>query len=269
MKRLEGPSAALAADIIRCPIVDQCLGAGGESLPCHRVVSWQGKGPALARYVPEPWSGHLTRAPILFVSSNPGADAEGAPLSDASFTSTWSTDEIVSCYDDAFETWRKPGIAEGIYQVDRFGSRADRPVRYWIWVRARARELLQRSPAPGVDYALTEVVHCGTQHEVGVPQAFATCVDRYFERVLEASPAAVIVCVGDWAKEAFKRTLGVDLVDHLWGPAEVAGRRRFVVSVPHPGRFGKPKALEPYVGQERLDQLRVELSQHGTGAGEN
>jgi hypothetical protein len=94
-------AAELAAEIVRCPVVDQCLAPSGKGLPCHRVVSWQGQLAGDLRYVPEPWSGHLDRAPILFVSSNPGGDVEGAPISDASYTSAWETGEIVSCCDDA------------------------------------------------------------------------------------------------------------------------------------------------------------------------
>ena len=113
---------------------------------------------------------------------------------------------------------------------------------------------------PGVDYALTEVVHCGSQHEVGVAEAFSTCVDRYFERVLNTAAAMVVICVGGSASEAFKRAFGVDPHHHT-EPAEIAGRRRFIVSVPHPGRFGTQKSLEPYVGSGRLAQVREALRQ--------
>ncbi len=253
-------SAALAAEIIRCPVVDQCLASNAEELPCHRVVSWQGQSPGGLRYVPEPWSGHLDRAPILFVSSNPGGDVEGAAISDASYTSTWKTDEIVSCCDDAFESWRKPGIIDGIYLSDKFGARGAKSIRYWLWARARARELLRgRQPVPGLDYAMTEVVHCGTQHEAGVADAFATCTDRYFERTLRAASAVVVVCVGTWAKAGFKRTLDIDLPEHIWGPGDVAGRQRMVLAVPHPGAWGTPKRFEPYVGANGLESLRAAL----------
>jgi hypothetical protein len=125
-------AAELAAEIVRCPVVDQCLARSGKGLPCHRVVSWQGQLVGDLRYVPEPWSGHLDRAPILFVSSNPGGDVEGAPISDASYSSARETDEIVSCCDDAFESWRKPVIADGIYLSDKLSVRGAKPIRYWL-----------------------------------------------------------------------------------------------------------------------------------------
>jgi hypothetical protein len=262
---MNSESAALAAEIVRCPVVDQCLAAGGEALPCHRVVSWQGQAAGGLRYVPEPWSGHLDRAPILFVSSNPGADVEGAPISDASYTSAWETEEIVSCCDDAFEPWRKPGIIDGIYLSDKFGKRGAKPIRYWLWARARARELLQRQPVPGLDYAMTEVVHCGTQHEDGVDNAFATCTDRYFERTVRASPSVVVICVGGWAKAGFKRAFNIDVPEHIWGPGDVAGLERLILAVPHPGSFGSRKGFEPYVGADGLKRLRAALDTAASG----
>ncbi len=257
---MNNETAALASDIVRCPVVGECLAPGGEKLPCHRVVTWQGQAAGGLRYVPEPWSGHLDRAPILFVSSNPGADVEGAPISDASYTSAWETQEIVSCCDDAFERWRKPGIIDGIYLSDKFGNRGAKPIRYWLWARARARELLQRQPVPGVDYAMTEVVHCGTQHEAGVTDAFATCADRYFERTLRATPAAVVVCVGGWAKAGFKRTFNIGIPEHIWGPGDVGGHVRLILAVPHPGAFGSPKSFEPYIGNDGLTRARAALA---------
>lgn len=114
---------------------------------------------------------------------------------------------------------------------------------------------------PGQDYALTEVVHCGTQHEAGIADAFATCSSRYFNRTIAASPAQVVICVGAWATEAFRLNLEIDMAkDRLWGPAELLGRVRYVLSVPHPGAFGRPKSLEPSVGADGLSRLREAFS---------
>lgn len=95
--------------------------------------------------------------------------------------------------------------------------------------------------------ALTEIVHCGTQHETGISEAFETCASRYFNRTIAASPAHVVVCVGAWATEAFRLNLEIDMTEgRLWGPTELLGRSRYVLAVPHPGAFGRPKSFEPY-----------------------
>ncbi len=67
---------ALAVDILRCPVVEDCLQSGGDELGCRRVAS-RYSTQLSPHYVPEPWSGHLARAPILFMSSNPGGGKHG------------------------------------------------------------------------------------------------------------------------------------------------------------------------------------------------
>jgi hypothetical protein len=49
---------------------------------------------------------------------------------------------------------------------------------------------------PGQDYALTEVVHCGSGVERGVDEALETCSSRYLKRVISLSPAKLLVLVG-------------------------------------------------------------------------
>ncbi|MCF3607522.1 hypothetical protein L2E81_13290 [Planktothrix agardhii 1033] len=54
-----------------------------------------------------------------------------------------------------------------------------RVTQFWAAVRKRAIELLQRDVIPGFDYALTEIVHCKSHHEIGVEQAQEQCVQAY------------------------------------------------------------------------------------------
>jgi len=78
-------------------------------------------------------------------------------------------------------------------------------VPYWIAIRARAAELLEKQTSQvvaGTDYALTEVVRCKSQGEEGVAEARATCVREYLEPTLAASAASVIVVLGAQAKRA-------------------------------------------------------------------
>ena len=70
---------ALLARITRCPVAERCL--DGEQLPCSTIVGSQ-QAAAGGFHVPEPWSGHITRAAVLFVSSNPSIDpGEAYPTS--------------------------------------------------------------------------------------------------------------------------------------------------------------------------------------------
>jgi hypothetical protein len=171
----------LARDIARCGELEAVL--GGRYSPCRDVAGWQGLSLPARWYVPEPWAGHLGTARILFVSSNPSAGQRGERFDPGRHMSRRDSDEdLFAAADGAFDDPSFPGITGGRYRRDRSGRRAGPAVAFWRWTQAIARELLGREPAPGEDYALTEVVHCGSQGEAGVAAALGTCTSRYLRR---------------------------------------------------------------------------------------
>jgi hypothetical protein len=197
---------AVARDIQRCEELEAVL--DGEASGCATVVSYQGSVRRGRWYVPEPWAGHIGSAPILFVSSNPGAGPRNERFDPLRHMSRQDTDaDLFAAADGAFDDPRFPGIAGGMYNRDRRGSRATRPVAFWRWCISIAGELLGRPPVPGTDYTLTEVVHCGSAGEEGVPEALPICASRYLRRVLGVSPARVVVVVGATARRAFEEGL--------------------------------------------------------------
>ena len=254
---LSGAFRELAVEIMRCPVLSQCLTEGGQVLPCHQVVTGPG-GPKHSHWVPDPWMGHLTEAPLLFVSSNPGSG--GDPSCDPEDLSGASDDESLLDFEDgAFDLGQFPGIADGAHLVDRLGNRGPW-VHYWGWVKDRATEVLPQPVIPGQAYALTEVVHCGTTGEDGVWAALETCATRYLQRVLRASPAMVVVVVGSVARFAFQKYLDPAAPDHLLGPVELAGRERLVLVVPHPNSRGGNVPLGRHLSEEQLAKVRQVLT---------
>jgi len=211
--RLDGAEArqaeirALARDITRCTELEAVL--DGRASTCREVAGWQGLTRAARWYVPEPWAGHIGAAAILFVSSNPSAGPREEQFDPARHMSRRDRDEdLFTAADGAFDDPRFPGIASGIYNRDRRGRQVGAAVPFWRWTCGIARELLGREPAPGNDYALTEVVHCGSQRETGVAAALGTCASRYLRRVLAVSPAGVVVVVGATARGVFEGSFG-------------------------------------------------------------
>ena len=246
----------LASDIIRCTVLSATL--SGEATACRSVVSWLGDKPG-PRYLPEAWNGHLAEAPILFISSNPAAGPEGQMVvAGSGITSESSDEEVFQSTDCAFDKDQIPGIIDGIRMVGSRENLAPRPTHYWIWARRMARDLLGRAPAPGQDYALTEVVHCGSGDERGVDEALETCSGRYLKRVILLSPAKLLVLVGDKAVFAFQNQLAIRLTGRLWGPDEFLGKRRWVLSLPHPGSH-KRWGLANYIQADTLEALRRDL----------
>lgn len=254
---LSGALRELAVEIIRCPVLAQCAAEGPDTLPCHEVAAGPG-GPHRARWVPEPWVGHLTEAPLLFVASNPGGG--GSPITDPEDLSCDSPDQaLLDWADGAFDEGQVPGVADGVYLVDARGQRG-RWVPYWGWALRCAREVLPQPVQPGVGYALSEVVHCGSPSEEGVRAALETCTSRYLERVLAASPARVVVLVGSVAKFAFSDHLHLDVSDHLLGPVEVGGRSRLLVFLRHPNSRGGVKSFKGQLTDSQLAQVKAALA---------
>ncbi len=254
---LSGASRELAVEIMRCPILSACLKEDGYQLACHDVAVGPG-GPHQGHWVPDPWVGHLTEAPLLFVSSSTAGGWDA--LSDPSGPNVASPDQdLLDWEDGGFDKGQLPGIAQGVYPVDSQGKQG-KPVRYWEWARARAEEVLPPPVTPGVGYALTEVVHCESIGEQPVWSALRTCATLYLERVLLASPARVVVLVGSVARFAFSEHLHLDVSDHFLGPVRLGGRSRLLVAVRHPNSRGGVKSFQGQLGGSQLAQVREALS---------
>ncbi len=106
-------------------------------------------------HVPEPWSGHIQNAAVLFVSSNPPIDpAEAYPVGD------WEDHSRVDFSADRFDRRAVPWVNRRLRPLSATASPAhrDKGTRFWFAARARASELLERPAEPGAAFALTEVV---------------------------------------------------------------------------------------------------------------
>jgi hypothetical protein len=162
--------------------------------------------------VPEPWSGELEHALILFLSSNPSiSTAEIYPRW------AWPDEEIADFFGRRFDGGRRRWIKDGKKSLRADGSYG-RATAFWAAVRKRAIELLQREVRPGVDYALTKIVHCKSKSEIGVAEAKKRCVPRYLRRVLTSAAARVIVVLGKPARQAVQEEFGIPYGALAYGP---------------------------------------------------
>lgn len=93
---------SLIEQITHCPEVD-AVWQGEAGHPCRKIVLTQSTSSEEFQ-VPEPWAGHLSQAPLLFISSNPSiSDDEPYPR--------WSdpADERVDFFDNRFGPGPQPG----------------------------------------------------------------------------------------------------------------------------------------------------------------
>lgn len=250
----------LLLEIARCPEAETCLETAGTR-PCSTVVRRQGTD--LRRFqVPEPWSGHLETAPILFVSSNPSLEGEGREGVDGIDQGhgyprwRWSDDDIVEFFEMRFGGGQREWIRDGVRNVHADGT-TGRAIAFWAGVRQRAWELLQRVPRPGTDYALTEVVHCKSRQEQGVRQAVETCAARYLHPTLAASGARVIVVLGAIAREAVASELGIS-ASGVQGPVAVGAHKRLITFLPHPNAH-QARSFADCISATDLSVLRAAL----------
>lgn len=273
----------LLVEITRCPVGTECIVSLRSQHSCAEVVLHQWPGvPVEERrarwraehHVPEPWVGHIEHAPLLFLSSNPsvsGTRPRNAPppsavpfphLLDAGSDHpavrrglqaprpAWGEDELVDRFKAAFDVW----MPDGIHQISGDGG-LGKPVPFWRAVKGLAIELMGRDVVPGVDYALTEVVHCKSQREVGVADAAKECIPRYLRRVLALSPAAVIVVLGNHARNGFRSEFNYPDAGIVSPPLEVEGRLRRIVFLAHPAARARTKYPRRPTGSE-LDVVR-------------
>jgi hypothetical protein len=238
-------------EIARCPNIQHCYKAPTNSHPCSKIISVQPSYPhTLSQHqVAEPWSGDIEHAPILFLSSNPSIDEkEEFPLW------SWSDEHIVDFFTHRYKGGRKQWIKEGTYFLQRDGLHSRRSVNFWASVRKRAKELLEKDIEDGVDYALTEVVHCKSRKEIGVEDALPECSRLYLRPVIALSGAKVIVVLGKQAAKVVRSAFGIPNVN-MFGPQLISSHQRYFVFLPHPNAH-VPRTFEKVFDKEDLQELR-------------
>jgi hypothetical protein len=70
-------------------------------------------------------------------------------------------------------------------------------------------ELLGNDVCPGIDYVMSEVVHCKSHKEIGVKEALPECGKRYLKRVVTQSGARVVVGFGKFAADAVHQVFDI------------------------------------------------------------
>jgi hypothetical protein len=190
---------------------------------------------------PEPWVGHLERAVILFIGPNPGSAPIGDPPapSFANYGADETTIRRVTA--DAFDAGHAPRFVDGSHW-----KRGDGTVKYephYGFIYRRACELLE-NPRPGIDYAITDVVKCGSFKQAGMTEAaIHKCTGLYLNDVLGLSPAKVFVTLGAIARKTLMARFGLT-GPPMTGPTMIQGRNRYVIFLPHPSQPDRKPHLE-------------------------
>jgi hypothetical protein len=227
--------------IARCPLF--ALG-GMAGSPCQTILGVQNNLPHAQRQVPEPWRGRLD-SPLLFVSSNPSIDPD-----DDSPLACNSDEELVSYFE--------AGFPQAFPRVRlRNGNVRPNYVRFWASLRNRAAEIWNLPPneiRPGLDFSITEIVHCKSQSEVGVTAALGTCKQLHWNTIISASSAQLIVVIGKVARDSFSLPFPIPVLQR-----EVGLQNRWALTLPAPNSRRIQKKVSAHYSEQQLSQIRQEL----------
>jgi len=110
-------------------------------------------------------------------------------------------------------------------------------------VAARATEILGRAARPGVDFAISEAVHCKSKGEsengrAVTRSATPVCSETYTMRIIRASAAKVVCLMGDVPGAEFRRLLNAEKAVRFLGPLNVQAQERYFVFLDHPAGRG-------------------------------
>jgi hypothetical protein len=233
----------LLYDIAKCDNFCSLITHANISKPCNDIINFQKTQGAMKNndfQIPEPWSGDIINAPILIISSNPA----------------YSKDELYPTL-----CWPDPIIAD--FFINRFKDRGvkyswvynnkvlnidgtrGKTVRYWASIKKRVEELLLKSVKPGIDYCITELVHCKSSQQIGVGKALPECTKRFLIGHREVSAAKIIIGFGSFVRDYFK------------GKSSVNGIP--IIYLPHPNAF-VPKTIAKTLTNQEIKRIRKIIS---------
>ena len=228
------------------------IASGDENHPCHEIVSLQSDSDEFQ--LPEPWSGNLESSKILFISSNPSIDE-----SEAYPNSNWNSDDIIDFFKNRFaenSPWTED--SKRVLTKD-MQSYAKRTVPYWNETKSMARDAFGRVAIPGVDYSLTEIVHCKSRSRKGVKSCAKTCFDLWMKDIIHLSNAKVLIILGDEAKEMISSYLEMDSKKMFHENFTALGDSKIVLFLPAPGS-SKPRKISRVLNEKEQEKLRGVLN---------
>lgn len=229
----------LLFDIAKCKNFNSLIPTISPLHPCNEIVDFQRKQGAINIndfQIPEPWSGDILNAPILIISSNPAySKTELYP------TLSWPDSIIADFFINRFKdrgsqySWV---YNNKVLNVD--GTRG-KSVRYWTSIKKRVEELLNRNAKPGIDYCITELVHCKSSQQIGVASALPECTKRFLFGKTGICGAKIVIAIGSFVRDYLNKVNNINGIP--------------VIYLPHPNAF-ESKTLQKNYSADEIEALR-------------
>ena len=243
----------LLFDIAKCHNFIQLIKTNNPTHPCDHIIDFQRKNGNAQNIndfqLPEPWNGDIVNAPILIISSNPAYSSfELYP------TLNWPNPMIADFFINRFKDRGKYSWVLNNKVLNKDGTRS-KTVRYWSSIQKRIEEILGRNAKPGIDYCITELVHCKSSNEKGVKKALPVCAGNFCCDILKITGAKLIIVIGSIAKNYIKA--------NCISPNGIP-----MIYLPHPNARGKKKVSDHY-SEEEIKKLRKLLEKENENKNRN
>lgn len=262
-------------------------GTISDNLPCKLVCNYQrvnfqealessnreesrsGEFTKAKFHTPEPWNGNLDTAEVLFVSSNPSIDfSENFPTFSGP---EWTDEDIVEFFINRLDV------------DDEGNSKFDN--QYWKSVLKCAGYILGKTDSVrkldistkkevASRIALTEIVHCKSEGEIGVDKAAETCFRTHTQSVIQyflqsSTRPKTIVFVGGKARNLIYNLARADapliehdqIADYCATEFKRWNKNARILFIPHPNarqwkswKTGKPCHVSDPGRQQIIDQ---------------
>lgn len=140
-------------------------------------------------HIPEPWNGHINKAKILYISSNPSIDPnERYP------TESWTDEEITEFFENRFTITTRNKWSRYWKAINKWTA--------WIFNEDQTKNLLD-------EYALlTEIVHCKSPTDSTLtPYCQKTCFNNHLREILKLFNGKYVVVVGRIARDFIQNHL--------------------------------------------------------------
>lgn len=192
------PAQKIFWDIINCPNIKNCHSGS----PCFDIISSQCQYHQ-PWHSPEPWTGDIENARLLFVSSNPSIMkgevfpyTQNVPLCKKTFVGAkfngysvpWPNNDIERFFESRLQGQIDPVSGKQYVsakkQVLCVNGKYSRSVPTWVKMDKYASAILgKKQIQAGIDYAICEVVKCKSKNEYGVPSAMQYCFNHFNDTI--------------------------------------------------------------------------------------
>ena len=199
--------------------------------PCDKIASVQSN--CILKQVPEPWSGHLDKAKIMFIGSNPSIDC------DEYFPNVgWSDNDIFDFFENRFIYGKKLKTTGKAVSVPYWTYL----INYTNWINEClkkygkspiTRDLVKQTKEPFYKdlndcVVSTELVHCKSKNAFGFDASRCTCSGLWMANILNLFNGKLIVVLGSKAKDAINKCSNLNAI--------ILGKKLPVIFLPHPSR---------------------------------